>query len=145
VLTEPVALTVASETSLLLQVPPVVGSLRLIAAPAHAVAPPTIAATVGEAMIVTVVLAVVVQPPVVLLKVIVALPVATPVTAPVVALTVAIAVLLLLHVPPVDVSVRVAVAPLQMLEGPLIADTTGSGLTLISLVTVVVAHGLLTL
>lgn len=51
---------------------------------------------------------------------IVTTPTETPVTTPDVGLTVAIDVLLLLHVPPVVVSLSVIVDPLQTLEGPVI-------------------------
>ena len=58
------------------------------------------------------------------------MPAPTPVTTPV-ALTVATAVLLLLQVPPVAVSVKVAVAPVQTPAGPETIPAFGSGLTVI--------------
>ena len=58
----------------------------------------------------------------------VALPTATPLTTPVL-LTLAIAALLLLQVPPVVASDRVDVYPAQAVAAPVMAATTGSGLT----------------
>jgi hypothetical protein len=49
-------------------------------------------------------------------------------------LTVALAVLLLLHVPPLTLSVSVIVAPSHTLEDPDIVPATGSGLTVIMVV-----------
>ena len=57
----------------------------------------------------------------------VVLPVDTPVTTP--PLTVAMAVDALLQVPPEMVSIRVVVAPVQLVVEPVIVPATGVGLT----------------
>ena len=63
----------------------------------------------------------------------IAVPVVTPETIPVVAPTVATATLLLLHVPPPGLSVRVVVAPVQTSKDPVMPDVMG--MTVIVLIT----------
>ena len=129
---------VATEVLLLLHVPPVVVLFRVVVAPWQALIVPVIAATVGNGLMVTIAVTIVVQPkPLVTLYVILEVPAATPDTMPVEP-TVAIDVLPLLHVPPVVVLFRVAVAPWQVLIVPVIADAVGSGLTVIVAVAIVV-------
>ena len=69
---------------------------------------------------------------------------ATPVTTPVV-LTVAIPVLLLLQVPPVEVSESVVVAPTHTVGVPVMAAGAGSGFTVTSMVSLAVPQALVTL
>ena len=63
-----------------------------------------------------------------------AFPAATPVTTPVVATTVAVGRLLLLQLPPVDMSANVVVAPMHTIATPVIPD--GFGLTVTGVVIV---------
>ena len=70
------------------------------------------------------------------------MPAATPVTIPVVPIL-AFA-LLVLHVPPVTVSVMVVVAPVHTVDAPEIAPAFGAGLTVIVLVAVAVPQPLVT-
>src|ERR1043165_2201601 len=95
-LTTPVLLTVATVTLLLLQIPPSVGSLRVVVDPSQTLATPDIAP--GTVLTVT---TVVVRQPEPREYVITAVPADIPVTTPVVTPTVAIALVLVLHVPPV--------------------------------------------
>ena len=105
---------------LLVQVPPVVASVRVAAAPVHSAVEPAMALTAGTALTVKVVVAAVF--PQVLLTVydIVVVPEATAVTAPVVASIVAAEVLVLVHVPPAVKSDRVVEAPAHNVVVPLI-------------------------
>jgi hypothetical protein len=74
--------------------------------------------------------------------VIVAVPTVTPVTTPP-EVTVALP-LLLLHVPPGVVLVSVTVVVMQMLAGPVMGATTGSGLTVTTAVAAIVPQLLVT-
>ena len=107
---------VATEVLLLLQEPPLVGSVAVIVLPAHTAAGPPIAAGTG----LTVTGAVTTDPQPVL-KVIVALPDDTPVTIPVSDPTEAIEVLLLLQAPGAT-SVMVITDPWHTDKGPPIAE-----------------------
>ena len=118
---------VAIKVLLLLHAPPPVASLRVVVPPTHILAVPAIAG--GPEVTVTVSVEIQLPPRE---YEIVAVPTATPVTTPVVYPTVAFDVLLLVHVPPVTASLRLVVAPTQMLVTPLTGP--GAGLT----VTVVV-------
>ena len=124
--TLPVLLTLAMVGSALVQVPPMVASLRAAVAPAQMVIVPVIAATVGIAFTVSVVVTVVLQPvdPSVTLYPIVAVPAVRPVTTPDV-LIVAVVGALLLHVPPGVASASVVVLPAHSLAVPVIAATAG--------------------
>jgi hypothetical protein len=129
--TRPVASTVAIAVLLLLQVPPIVASFKLLVAPTQALGVPVMAA--GAVLTDTTVDARVPQPVVYLM---VTLPVATPVTTPVVDTTVAIPLLVLLQVPPDAASVSVMVDPEQSGALPLMAD--GADLTVIAVVVALV-------
>lgn len=120
---------VATAVLLLLHAPKAVRSLRLVEEPTHWVEVPVIGA--GEDVIDSPSVAI---QPVGNAYVIVAVPAATPVTIPEVP-TVAIDVLLLLQVPPVVASVRLAVEPIQYTDvvPPIGA---GSGLMVITLVAI---------
>ena len=125
--TLPVLLTVAMVGSALVQVPPVVASLKVAVAPAQmVVVVPVIAAIVGIAFTVFIAVTVVLQPvdPSVTLYPIVAVPAVRPVTMPDV-LIVAVAGALLLQVPPGVASLRVVVLPAHSLAVPVIAATAG--------------------
>ncbi len=112
--------TVACAILLLLHVPPDVGSLRLTVAPlAHTVAGPVMAK--GEGL--TVISQVALQPAG-NLKLMVSAPGLTPVTIPVEP-TIAKDVLLLLHAPPVVVSVKGVSNPLHTVGEPVIAAGCG--------------------
>ena len=74
----------------------------------------------------------------------VAVPAATPLTTPVVGFTEAIAALLLLQVPPVPVVARVAVAPGQSGETPLMLPASGAAFTLTAWVSKALPQLLLT-
>ena len=97
--------TVAIDVLLLLQLPPVVGSLNVIVAPVHT----GVFEVIGnDPLIVTTIVAALPQP---FVYCIVAVPGVTPLTTPLVEPTVATAVLLLLHVPPLTASANVVFAP----------------------------------
>ena len=125
--------TVASDVLLLLHVPPVVASLKVVVEPIHTLATPVIDAGFG----LTVTPNTAVQPAG-SVYVMVAVPADTPVTIPVPAPTEAIEVLLLLHVPPLVASLSEVVSPTQTLLTPVIAD--GVGLT-VSIIVVVQPAG----
>jgi len=136
--TIPVEPTVATDVLLLLHVPPVAVSARVIVDPTQTLDDPVIAGTVGNGLTVTAAVTIVVQPkPLVTLYVIVDVPVAAPVTVPVEP-TVATTVLLLLHVPPVVVLLSDVVAPWHTLIVPVIAATVGNGLAVTFAVTAAV-------
>ena len=98
--------TVAFAVLLLIQVPPVVASVRFVCSPAHTTAVPVIMP--GAGLTVT---SFVAEHPVLLIEyVIVAVPTVTPVTMPAPVPTVALP-LLLVHVPPVAMSLRLVVPP----------------------------------
>ena len=104
---------VATDGLLLVHVPPVVGSVRVVVAPTHTNGVPPIV----PGAVLTVTTAVAVQmPPVV--YVIVAVPAEIPVTVPEPEPMVAMAGLLLVHMPPVTALVRVVVAPTQTCRVP---------------------------
>ena len=114
-----VAPTVAFAVEVLLQVTPVVTSLRVIVEPSHTDDGPVIGA--GVALTVTITVAW--QPPLKLYE-IVAVPGDTPFTIPVVPI-VATDILLLLHVPPAVASVSVMVWPAQTTVGPAMGNGVG--------------------
>ncbi len=114
--TTPVVLpTVATPGALLVHVPPGVASVNVIVEPTHTADGPAI--TAGNAF--TVITLVVEQPPP-NEYVIVTIPGFTPVTIPVKDPTVAIVSELLLHVPPLMISLSVIVDPTHTLDGPVI-------------------------
>ena len=115
----PVEPIVAAAVLLLVQVPPETPSVSMVVAATHTVDAPLMA--VGDKLIVTGLVATQLPP---VEKVIIALPDDTPVTMPEEP-TDAISVLLLLHVPPEEVSLNVAVEPEQMPETPLMAPGAG--------------------
>ena len=139
----PVALTVAVVGLLLLQVPPLVASVRVLEEPGHTTVEPLMLPAVGVPVTVIVAVAVAVPQLLLTLYVIVAVPVAIPVTVPV-ALIDAMAALLLLQVPPVVASVRVVFAPVHTVVAPLMVPALGAGLTVITLVAVAVPQLLVT-
>lgn len=112
---------------LLLHVPPPVVLVNVAAIPEQILVAPLIVA--GLAFIVTSCIAK--QPVADSLYVIVAVPADTPVTIPLVVGIVAIAVLLLLHVPPVVVLVRVVAAASQRLADPEMAAGVAATFTAI--------------
>jgi hypothetical protein len=120
--TRPVESTVALPLLLLLHVPPVVALLKDVVAPIHTLIVPDIAD--GAVLIVT---TLVIIQPVASVYVISEVPADIPVTTPVEEPTVATVGLLLLHVPPDVVFVRLVVAPTQATTVPPIA--AGNGLT----------------
>ena len=107
--------TAATEVLLVLHVPPGVASVSKVEEPAHTVLLPLIAA----GTVITVTTLVAEQLPT--LYVMVAVPGDTPNTMPAVGVTAATDGLLLLHVPPDTVLVRIIVEPTHTLEGPPIA------------------------
>ena len=125
--TTPVEATVAIPISLLLHVPPAVGSLRLVVNPIQNVVFPAMAEGNGF----TVKLVAALQP-VGSVYVINALPAKTPETTPEPEPTVAIPVLLLVHEPPPEASVNNVISPWHTYVLPAIAD--GSGFTVIGIV-----------
>jgi hypothetical protein len=130
--TKPVARPmVAIVVVLLVQVPLVVTSTSKVVDPEQTATAPEI--NEGDEFIVTGVL---LEQPVSTVYVIVSIPGVTPLITPVPAGTVAIPVLLLLHVPPVVPSIKVAVEPVHATLVPLMTD--GSALT----VTIVVMRQL---
>ena len=111
-LDEPMLAMVAS---LLLHVPPVEPSAKVVVEPIHVLSVPVMG-SIG--LIVTLV---VTKQPAAMVYVIVAVPPPTPVTRPEVISAVAFEVLLLLQVPPVIASVSVLAEPAQKTSEPLIA------------------------
>src|ERR1019366_4639131 len=124
-LTIPVAPIYATEISLLTHVPPVAVSARVIEEPIHTAPGPVIVPAEGSGVMVTTWLAIAVPQMPETEYIMVSVPPETPVTIPPV--TVAVA-LLLLHTPPVVVSVKVIVAPAHRLDAPVIEPATGNGL-----------------
>src|SRR4051812_38608543 len=107
----PVEPMVATSVLLLVHTPPKTVLVSVAVEPTHTVDGPPMA--LGDALTVTVLMAAQ-EPPVE--NVIVAVPDDKPYTMPLVMPTDATEVLLLLHVPPDEVSLKVAVEPEQMLE-----------------------------
>jgi len=131
--TTPVASTVAIEALLLLHVPPLAVSTKVITLPAQTVVVEAVMlpASVDGYMVSTCV-AITEHPNIlVTLYVIVTVPALTPVRSPELASMVAIEASLLLHVPPVVALDKVMVLLLHKLVAPVIALTVGVGLTLI--------------
>lgn len=138
--TTPEELIVATLVLLLVQVPPDVASLSVLVKPLQILSVPVIGATaVGVPFTLTNFVALAVPQLLVTVYVIVAEPADAPVTTPVADPIVAWA-LLLLHVPPDDVSVNVAVPPTHITDGPPIgaADTE---LTVTAVLVEVTTHG----
>jgi hypothetical protein len=132
--TLPVLSTVAIAVLLLAHTPDGVVLDKVVAAPTQIEFAPVMTSTTGTAFTVIVVACEAVQPsPFVTVYVIVTVPADMPVTLPVLSI-VAIAVLLLAHTPDGVVLDKVVAAPTQIEFAPVMASTTGSGLT----VTVVV-------
>ena len=111
---------------LLLHIPPEVASLNVVVEPWHTPVVPEIAGGKG----LTVIVAVVLQPVELIVKVIVAVPVPEPVRIP--EAEPMLAGPILLHTPPVVASVNVVLDPLQTLAAPVIA--IGNGFTVTSVV-----------
>ena len=130
-------LTVATEVADEVHTPPEVVLVNVVVDPTHASVVPPIAASVGNAFTFTVAWAFEVHPFVVTVYVIVAVPAVTPLTTPL-ASTVATAVLDDVQTPPAVALVSAVVEPAHTSVVPLIAATTGIGLT----VTVVVTDAL---
>lgn len=127
-LTTPVpGTTDATEGLLLVQIPPMVGSVSVILSPTHTCVGPLIGP--GAAITVTVVVAA--QPPAV--YDISVVPLLMPVTRPEVETTVATVGVILLQAPPPTPSLSVRVEPTQILPAPVIA--VGTGFTVITTVT----------
>jgi hypothetical protein len=127
-LTIPVLPTVAIAVLLLLHVPPVVVLAKVVEAPAHAPAFPVIA--LGKTFTVTIF---VTLHPVVSIYVIVAVPATRPFTTPVDEPIVATVVLLLDHIPPSVVLLKLVVSPIQTLAVPDIAEGCGFTVTTVFL------------
>ena len=120
----PVLPTVATDTSSVLQAPPVVVSCNVTVADWHTGALPVIAAGV----VFTVTTCVAWQPPVVILYVIADVPAATPDTVPSVP-TVALVTVPLIQVPPVVASVRFVIIPAHTVAVPVIVPAPGFTVT----------------
>ena len=115
---------------LLLQVPPVVASDRLVMVPVHTEVAPLIADTTGMSCTFSVKVCVVLHiKALVTVYDIVAVPLPIPVTTPVAGFTMATVPSLLLHVPVKVRSARVVTVPVQMSDAPVIAATVGTGFT----------------
>src|SRR6478735_8229669 len=110
-------------------------SLKVVVNPAHTLVVPLMAATVGIALTVTVVVDVPTQPFVVTVYEMMLVPAVTPLTTPLLSI-VATDSLLLLHTPLAVASLKVVVNPAHTLVVPLIAATTGIALTVIVVVLV---------
>ena len=123
----PVEDIVATVVIVLLHVPPVVASVKLMVVPVHRLVGPVI--DPGPAPTVTTVVAIQPAPSE---YVIVVVPIVPPVRIPVVRPIVATVVVLLVHVPPVTASLNVMVPPMHTPVGPRI--DVGEGLTLITVV-----------
>src|SRR6201994_4239 len=120
-------LTVATPVAVLLHVPPVATSTRVVADPTHTVVVPVMDPATGDGLIVTTCVDATLPQPFVTVYDIVAVPADTPPTVP--PLTVATPVAVLLHVPPVATSASVVVEPAHTVAVPVIVPATGSGLT----------------
>jgi hypothetical protein len=116
--TDPVAaLTVATAGVALLHVPPAVVLVHIPELPIHKGDTPVMVWAIG-AVIVTVFVVVLTQPPTVTEYVITDVPAVTPVTDPVAAFTVALAGVALLHVPPAVVLVHMPELPIHNGDTP---------------------------
>jgi len=136
--TSPVpASTVATAGELLVQVPPVVVLIHDCEAPMHIGVIPVIVCVMG-AVIATVLVAVLTQPPTVTEYEITAVPAVTPVTMPVDASTVAMAGAVLVHVPPVVVHVHVWDDPIHTGVVPVIV--CGIGAVMVTIFEAVLVH-----
>ena len=119
----PLGVIVATELALVLQVPLAVASLKIVVELVQTAVPPRI----GVGVVVTVSTAVEVQPfNVYEMR---DVPVAIPLTVPDEGSTVATLVVVLAHVPPVGVSLKIVIVPPQIVVLPVIA--AGCGLTVI--------------
>jgi hypothetical protein len=142
-LTTPVALTLATEALLLLQVPPVVASLRVLVDPTHSVVRPLMLPATTEGSTTMSAVAIDVPHAVVMLYDMMAVPADTAVTRPVVP-TVAIDASLVPHTPPAMVSVNDRVAPAHMVVVPMISPGSGMVFTLTGRVATAVPQAPLT-
>jgi hypothetical protein len=125
--------TVAIVPSILLHVPPARVLFHKVVRPVHTVADPVIAG--GKGLTVTVVVE---KQPEGMVKLIIALPPEIPVTTPVAGFTVATEVVLLLQVPGSGGGIvdKAVVSPGHILNVPVMAGATGSGLTVTTATTV---------
>ena len=121
---------------LLLQVPPALASVNIIADPAHTLEPPVIVPATGSGFIVIVFVATAVPHEFVVLYFIVSVPAETPVTIPP-PVTEAL-VLLALHTPPAVASVTGIVDPAHTDELPVTVPANGNGFIVIVFVAVAV-------
>jgi len=142
-MTTPDVPTVAIAALLLIQVPPLVASVKVIVAPEHTVVGPEMAATVGVAVRVIECVAIAVPQLLVTEYDITTEPPVTPVTTPPV-LTVAMAFEELIQVPPPAELVRLIVAPVHKVEEPVSVPALGLGLTVTTVVAATVPQLLLT-
>jgi hypothetical protein len=127
--------TVATVISLLLHVPPVVLSANAVTEPTQPAVGPVIAATVGGALAVSVLVTLLVQPgPLVAEYVITEVPAATEVTTPVTGSIVITDVLPDAHVPPATLFANVTVPGTHTPVGPVIAPNAGAALTVLVVV-----------
>jgi hypothetical protein len=138
--TIPVVPTVALAL-LLLHIPPDARSVNVIDEPAQTNEAPVMIPEFGNELTVTAFVAIAVPHRLVTENMIVSIPFETPVTIP--PETVALR-LLLLHIPPVTVSVKVMNEPTQTLERPVILPAFTDEFTVIVLVAVAVPHKLVT-
>jgi hypothetical protein len=122
--TTPALVTVATDGSLLVQLPPLVGD-KVVVAPTQMLLEPVML-TVGKALMVTAAVGRETHPVALDVKVKVAVPAETPVTTPAL-VTVAMEALLLAQVPPL-VGDKVVVAPTHIVLEPVIL-TTGNAST----------------
>jgi len=120
--TTPELFTLPSAMLLLLQVPPPGVDPNTVVEPVHTVSVPVIGVGIGLTVI-----GLDTEHPVGNVYTMESVPFATPVTTPVVEPTVANEVLVLLHVPPRDVELKVIVAPTHTVDRPAMA--AGNGLT----------------
>jgi len=141
--TIPVGATMATKVLLLLQLPPVAGSVKPVVAAIHTPAAPEIVPAMGKGITVMGCVAITDPQALETRYVIVAPPPDTPVTIPV-APTVAIAVLPLLQTPPVTDSIKEMAAPAHTDEAPVMVPETGGGLTVIIRLVLAVPHPLVT-
>lgn len=123
------ATTVAIEGLVLLQIPPGVVSVKVIKSLTHTTEIPVIVPADGIASTVNNLLAIEVPQLLVIVYLIVSTPGSKLVTAP--PKTVATNGLLLLHVPPMDVSVKVKETPMHPIDEPVMIPEFGSGLMVI--------------
>lgn len=128
--TTPAELTVPTVALLLLHTPPGELSVKITVSPGQTLSIPEITPAEGG---ISTVMAVVAMQPVGNEYVMTVVPVATPLDTPVALPIVATAVFELTHVPPVDASLSVPLAPVQISVGPVMA--AGSGFTVTFVVT----------